>query len=342
MRIWVDLTNSPHALLFAPIVRALQSRGDDVLVTVRRFAHTPELARGRFDEPRVVGTGAASSIPGKVAALQSRVRALAAIAKHFRPDVAASHGSYDQVLAARALKVPSLVSVDYEYQPANHLSFRLANRLLLPAAFDEADIARHGGHGKVWRYYGLKEEAYLADFVPRPELRGQLPVSPNATTIVLLRPPPRGALYHRGGNPVYDQLLESLRRRDDVATLVLPRHPADVAALVATVEGGGVKVVREAVEGPDVIWLADVVVSGGGTMNREAVVLGTPALTTFAGRLGAVDQDLIAQGRLGTLRRPEEVAAFIPQPRPARERPQARHDVLRQFLDAIDRTSGGR
>ena len=338
MRVWVDLTNSPHALLFGPIVRRLQERGDEVLVTVRRFAHTPELARRRFDDPQVVGAGEASSVPGKVAALQSRSRALVGMAKRFRPDVAVSHGSQDQVIAARVLRIPSLVSVDYEYQPANHLSFRLANRLLLPAAFDETDIARRGGRTKTWRYHGLKEEVYLSDFTPSPKFPDSLDLSRDGGPVVLLRPPPRGALYHRGGNPLWDQLVDSLRQSKEVCTLVLPRHPGDVASLASTVEGGGIRVLREPVEGPDLIWWSDAVVSGGGTMNREAVVLGTPVWTLFGGRLGGVDRQLIADGRLSSLRNPEELAAFRPQRRVRPERTREGHDVLGRFIDAIDRT----
>jgi len=341
LRVWIDLTNSPHAMLFAPIARRLQQRGDDVLVTARRFAHTVELAEQRFDDVRVVGRGAAKSLPDKVISLQGRIRALRRTARAFRPDVAVSHGSYDQVVAAKTLRVPSLVSVDYEYQPANHLSFRLASRLLLPAAFDQADIDRRGGKGKTWRYEGLKEEAYLADFTPSPQARERLGIAEHAGPVVTLRPPPEGALYHRGENPLYDKLVDSLRARTDVATLVLPRHPAQVEALSRSIGGGGIRVLREVVDGPNLIWWSDAMVSGGGTMNREAVALGTPVWTLFGGTMGGVDRQLIAQGQLHRLATETDLAGFEPVTRERGGRPDLRHDVIGQFVDAIDRTASG-
>ncbi|MDQ6875983.1 MAG: DUF354 domain-containing protein [Actinomycetota bacterium] len=341
MRVWVDLTNSPHAMLFAPIVRRLQERGDDVLVTARRFAHTVELAEHRFDHFEVVGRGAAKSLPDKVVSLQDRVRAMRTVGRRFRPDVAVSHGSIDQVVAARTMRVRSLVSVDYEYQPANHLSFRLASRLLLPAAFEQADIDRRGGADKAWRYNGLKEEVYLRDFAPSPAARAQLGVADHTGPVVTLRPPPEGALYHRGENPLYDKLIDALRARDDVVTLVLPRHPAQVEPLTAAIAGRGIRVLDEVVDGPNLIWWSDAMVSGGGTMNREAVALGTPVWTLFGGTMGGVDRNLIAAGRLHRLAGEGDLAGFDPVVRQRGERPDLPHDVLGQFVTAIDRTAAG-
>ncbi|MEP6697420.1 MAG: DUF354 domain-containing protein [Pseudonocardiales bacterium] len=339
MRVWVDLTNSPHAMLFAPIVRELSKRGDEVLVTARRFAHTVELAEQRFDEVAVVGRGAASSLPDKVRSLQDRARALRRVAKSFRPDVAVSHGSIDQVVAAKTLRVPSLVSVDYEYQPANHLSFRLASRLLLPAAFEAADIDRRGGKGKTWRYDGLKEEVYLRGFVPSSAARDTLGIAGHTGPVVTLRPPPEGALYHRGENPLYDKLVDALRAREDVATLVLPRHPSQVEPLTKAIGGEGIRVLAEVVDGPDLIWWSDAMVSGGGTMNREAVALGTPVWTLFGGTLGGVDRALIAEGRLHRLASEDDLMGFDPVVRERGDRPELKHDVLGQFVTAIDRTA---
>ncbi len=329
-------------MLFAPIVARMQQRGDDVLVTARRFAHTVELAQQRFDNVEVVGRGAAKSLPDKLVSLQDRIRALRRCARAFQPDVAVSHGSYDQVVTAKSLRVPSLVSVDYEYQPANHLSFRLATKLLLPAAFEAADIDKRGGKGKTWRYNGLKEEAYLSDFTPSPQAREQLGIAEHPGPVVTLRPPPEGALYHRGENPLYDKLVDSLRAREDVATLVLPRHPSQVEALSQAIGGGGIRVLREVVDGPNLIWWSDAMVSGGGTMNREAVALGTPVWTLFGGTMGGVDRALIAAGRLHQLATDADLAGFDPVTRERGERPDLPHDVVGQFVDAIDRTAAER
>ena len=173
MRVWVDLTNSPHALFFAPVARRLIARGDEVLVTARRFAQTVELAEELFDDPVPVGAGSRSSLSQKVYSLGDRVRALAPVVRAFAPDVAVAHGSYDQPILARMLGIPALAMVDYEYHPGTHLLFRLATRLLLPEAFSTDLVLAHGGRGKTWRYHGLKEEVYLTDFVPDPAAAGR-------------------------------------------------------------------------------------------------------------------------------------------------------------------------
>jgi hypothetical protein len=61
---------------------------------------------------------------------------------------------------------------------------------------------------------------------------------------------------------------------------------------------------ERAIDAQSLIAFADLVVSAGGTMNREAVALGTPVFTTFAGRMGGVDEALIADGRLRVLADP--------------------------------------
>jgi uncharacterized protein len=83
---------------------------------------------------------------------------------------------------------------------------------------------------------------------------------------------------------------------------VLARTPEQGARLRA-LGLPGVEVPADALDGPSLVAGADLVVSAGGTMNREAAVLGTPVYTTFAGELGGVDEWLIATGRLRLLRR---------------------------------------
>lgn len=339
LRVWVDLTNSPHVLFFAPIVRALQERGDEVLVTARRFAHTIELAAEQFDDVTEVGSGSAKSLVGKVSSLGSRARALLPVAREFQPDVAVSHGSCDQAIAARLLRIPSMVMVDYEYQPANHLSFRSASRLLLPTAMETADIEARGGRGKTARYVGLKEEVYLSNFRPEPSQRLALGIAEHTGPVVTLRPPPEGALYHRGENPLWDTLTDHLRSCEDTLTLVLPRHPSQAEDLRRTIGAPNVRVLTETIDGPALVWWSDVVVSGGGTMNREAVALGTPVWSLFSGRLGAVDRQLVSEGRMHRLLSPEDVLGLRPTVRSRGEAPDLVNHVLRQVIDGIDATA---
>lgn len=339
MRVWVDLTNSPHALFFAPLVRRLRERGDDVLVTVRRFAHTVELAERLFDDPHIVGRGQRSALVGKVGALGSRVQQLLPIVRAWGPDVAIGHGSYDQPVTARLLRVPSLTMVDYEYHPATHLLFRLARRLLLPAAFPAALVNSHGGRGKTWRYHGLKEEVYLADFRPDESILTTVGLGGFTGRIVTLRPPAVGALYHRNQNPLWSAMVDHLQRLPDVHTLVLPRHPAQVEALREHCAAETMTVLDRPIDGPQLIWASDAVISAGGTMNREAVVLGVPVWTMFAGRMGSVDRSLIGDGRMKRIVDTRDVDGLV-VPRRHRGAVGPRdHRMSDQVIRALDRTA---
>lgn len=339
MRIWVDLTNSPHALFFAPIARELTERGDSVLVTARRFAHTVPLAQKLFDEVTVVGSGERTQISGKVRALGSRIRELMPVVRAFRPDVAVAHGSYDQPLAARALGVPQLTMVDYEHHPGTHLLFRSARRLLLPLAFSRELVNAHGGRGKTWRYRGLKEEVYLGDLDARAGLPPELGLADFTGRIVTLRPPAVGALYHRDENPLWTAVVDHLADLPETRTMILPRHPSQVARLTQHFASPTVSVLDHPIDGPVLIWNSDAVISAGGTMNREAVALGVPVWTMFSGTMGSVDQALISSGRMRRIATPQDVAHIAIERRDRTALPHFDHDVRGQVIAAIERTA---
>lgn len=339
MRVWVDLTNSPHALFFAPIVRALEARGDEVLVTARHFAQTVELAGRHFRRVVPVGSGSRASLPKKVYSLGDRVRDLTPIIRSFAPDVAVAHGSYDEPIVSRLLGIPALAMVDYEYHPATHLLFRLATRLLLPQAFSADLVNSHGGRGKTWRYHGLKEEVYLADMVPAEDVRVDLGIAEHGGPVITLRPPAVGAMYHRHDNPLWTTLIDRLRAERDTLTLVLPRHPSQVDALRSMVRAPNIHVLDQPVDGPSLIWWSDAVISAGGTMNREAVALGTPVWSVFSGRLGSVDSELISTGRMGRIARPSDIDGLVIQRKTPQAQPTFTNDVLGQVVSAIDRTA---
>jgi predicted glycosyltransferase len=310
VRVWVDLTNTPHVPFFTPIVRELRAAGHDVLVTARRFGYTVEMAKERIPDVVEVGRGSKVKLVGKGVSLVNRVADLSALMRRFRPDVAVSHGSYDQAITSKLRGCPQLIMVDYEFQPANHLSFRLATRLLLPAAFDQAVIDARGGKGKTSRYEGLKEEVYLVDWQPSDADRDALGIADHQGPVVTLRPAPTGALYHRGENPFFDALVAKLGAMPDVRTLVVPRHPSDVPDLRAGYASDRIRILEQTVDGAALVYHSDVVVSGGGTMNREAVALGVPVHTLFAGTLGSVDAALIADGRMRRLTTQADVDAL--------------------------------
>jgi predicted glycosyltransferase len=303
MRIWVDLTNSPHVVVLRPVIRVLEQRGHRVDVTARDFAQTLGLAERLGIAHQAIGRHRGGRLAAKGAGLASRSLALANWAKGRRFDVALGHGSNDVTVAAKLLGIPSATTFDYEWATAQHtVNCRLARRVVVPDAIPPERLARYGaGPAKLRRYAGLKEEYYLADFAADPAVLDELGVDP-AQPLAVVRTPPAVSLYHRFEHPLFTRLLERLRER--AQTVVLPRTPEQREELVAA---GGYVIPERAIDAQSLLAYADVVVSAGGTMNREAVALGTPVWTTFEGRLGAVDEQLIASGRLKRLARPEDV-----------------------------------
>jgi uncharacterized protein len=303
MRVWIDLTNSPHVLVLRPVIRVLEERGADVRVTARDFAQTLGLCE-RFGIPcEPIGRHRGGRLASKGAGLVSRSSALARWARGRRFDVAMGHGSNDVTVAARLLRIPVSTAFDYEWARVQHeINCRLAQAVVVPDAIPPERLAPYGATpAKLRRYPGLKEEYYLADFEPDPAVLGELGLDA-ARPLAVVRTPPSVSLYHRFENPLFGQVLERLR--GDAQVVVLPRTAEQRAELAAA---GGFVVPERAVDAQSLVAYADVVISAGGTMNREAVALGTPVWTTFEGRIGAVDERLIAEGRLRHLHSPSDL-----------------------------------
>ncbi|HEX4362969.1 MAG TPA: DUF354 domain-containing protein [Solirubrobacteraceae bacterium] len=318
MRVWVDLTNSPHVLVLRPIVAALRAQGHDVQLTARDFAQTLGLLERFGIEHTVVGHHRGGKLAAKGLGLVSRSSALARWARGRRFDLAFGHGSNDVTVAARLLRIPCSTMFDYEWATVQHnVNCRLAQTVVVPDAIPPGRLDRYGAHGKVVGYAGLKEEYYLADFEPEPAVLGELGLDP-AAPIAVIRTPPAVSLYHRFENDVLGAVLDRLR---GTQTVVLPRTPQQRAELA----GGDFIVPEQAIDAQSLIAYADLVVSAGGTMNREAVALGTPVWTTFQGRLGAVDEALIADGRLRLLERAADVV-LAKRPPAARDHDRVRRD----------------
>ena len=331
MRVWIDVTNSPHVVFFRPLVALLEQRGHEVTISARRFAQTLELLEDAGLEHAVVGPphGGASAA-GKTRAMAARLRALRAFARDRRFDVALSHASHELPLVARSLGVPSSYAFDYEFARVQHtLGSRSATRVVVPDVIPQERLDALGAHAaKVRRFAGLKEEYALAGLAVDPAVHGALGLDPERVQVVV-RTPPEVSLYHRHGNPLFADLLRQLGGDPAVQAVVLPRTPEQRAA-IAGLGLPSLVVPARAVDARSLVALADAVVSAGGTMNREAVALGTPVWTTFAGRMGAVDEALVAQGRLRIL---EDAASFVPVRRQVVERPPLREPAL--MLDLL-------
>jgi predicted glycosyltransferase len=307
VRVWIDITNSPHVPFFRPLVRLLEQDGHEVEVTARAFAQTEQLLELHGIDATIVGSHGGRSRFGKSRAMASRLRQLRHWARPRHFDAALSHGSYDLTLTARRLGIPSTTTFDYEFALAQHqLGARAANRVVVPEAIPGERLRRYGLRPpKLVRYPGLKEEYYLADFERDAAVPAALGVD-HERILVVLRPPPDVALYHRTGNPLFPRTLELLGRRDDVHAVVLPRTD-EQRAYIRSLELPSAIVPERAVDAQSLIAASDLVISAGGTMNREAVALGVPVYTEFAGRLGGVDEQLIRDGRLRVLTDPDAI-----------------------------------
>jgi len=301
MRVWVDLTNSPHVLVFRPLIRLLRERGHEVEVTAREYAQTLELLELHGIEATPIGRHGGRSALGKAVGELGRLPALRRWAKPRRFDLALAHGSHDLTLTARSLGISSATTFDYEFAWLQHqLGVRAATRVVVPEAIPPERLAPYGARKKLHRYPGLKEEYYLADFEPSPV------EVPAGRRLVVARTPPEVSLYHRHGNPLFLSVLQRLGKDERAQVVVLPRTD-EQRAQVRGLRLPSITVPDRAVEAQSLIAAAAAVVSAGGTMNREAVALGTPVYTTFSGRLGAVDEQLIREGRLVQLRDPSQL-----------------------------------
>lgn len=335
MRIWIDLANSPHVPFFRALIPEFVARGHQVEITARDFAQTVELAMKAGMTPHVIGGHGGGSITGKAGNLIGRAGTLRKWARYRGFDLALSHNSYAQIAAAAALGIRSVTLMDYEHQPANHLAFRLASRVIVPRAFPAAELRRFGASlRKVKRYDGTKEDVYLADFAPDAAfavtLRGLGIASEDV--LVVARPPAREALYHRFENELFDELLTRLSSRKDVKIILLPRSDAQRAEYET--RKLDVIVPGDALDGANLIAAADLVISAGGTMNREAAALGVPAVSVYAGKWAAIDEELVREGRLLRLASREEIESLTIAKKPGLNPRNASH-VRKEIADLI-------
>jgi uncharacterized protein len=336
MRIWIDLANSPHVPFFRALVKEFKQRGHETEVTARDFAETVELAQAAGFMPEVISGHGGGELVGKVGNLVRRAWALRGWAHSRAFDLAVSHNSYSQILAARSISLRSVTLMDYEYQPANHLAFRFAARIIVPRAFPETALARYGAHdAKVKRYNGTKEDVYLADFKPDPGFEGKLHELGirRESVLVVVRPPAREALYHRFDNELFDALLERLSAHPLTKVILLPRNELQRATYG---ERASAKLIlpEHPLDGPNLIASSDLVISAGGTMNREAAALGVPAATIYAGEWAAVDEELVREGRLRRISTKEDLQR-LPIEKKAQTQPRRALHVRGEVADLI-------
>jgi uncharacterized protein len=336
MRLWIDLANSPHVPFFKALAPRFAAAGHEIEVTAREFAETVPLAKAAGFDAHVVGSHGGRDVSAKAGNLVGRAWALASWARGRSFDLALSHNSYSQILAARALRIRCVTLMDYEHQPANHLAFRFASRIIVAVSFPAERLRHYGASGaKVRRYHGTKEDVYLADFEPDPRFAKelcQLGISPD-NVLVLMRPPAHDALYHRFQNELFDEALALLLKKKDVQVVLLPRNEAQ-RAMYSAKANEQLIVPAQPLDGANLIAASDLVISAGGTINREAAALGIPVASIYAGRWAAVDEELVREGRLRRISSAADLGA-LPVAKKSSFKPRRASDVIDEVVQLI-------
>jgi predicted glycosyltransferase len=319
-RLWIDLDNSPHVPLFAPLIRLLRQQGAQVMITARRFAQTVDLVEQLGVDATIIGQHAGRSKVKKVLNLPVRTLQLRNAVRQFAPHLALSHGSRTQVLAARLMRVPSVVMFDYEWTEMQIFS-RLATHLLCPSIIDDQRLQAAGVPlGNVSRYHGLKEHLYLPQFSPDPAFRHSLDVAPDQL-LVTIRPPGLIGNYHDPrSEAICREVIRTAAANRNAVVVVLPKtrlEAALVRAALPSQAAARVVIPERALPGLQLLYHSDLAISGGGTMNRESALLGTPTWSMFTGKRGAVDEYLSAHGTLRFLESEADVGQIQWTQRPA-------------------------
>ncbi len=301
------MTNAPHVLFFSPIIKVFKQRSHKVVVTARDFSQTIDLLQQYEIQHTVVGAHPGKGLLSKVYDIPYRSWKLLKYAKKKKIDLCLAHNSHFIIIAAKILGIPCINMFDYEHAMCHHLNLRLASAILIPSAIPFAKIKKYGiKRNRVFGYEGLKEQMYLNDPIHREKIHEFLNINMEKV-IVTIRPPADMAHYHYAKeNEIYDQLLRFLKDRDNVQCVILPRS-GEQRKDIQKMQAANFIIPEAAVDGPSLLKISDIVVSAGGTMNRESIVIGTPTYTIFALKMGSIDEQLIRYGLLKQLTSPSDI-----------------------------------
>ena len=335
-KIWIDLDNSPHVPFFLPIIKELRQRGHEVFLTARDSYQVCQLLEFHHLSCTVLGGHWGKSRSMKVLGTCLRAVQLMPLVMAEKPDLAVSHGSRAQSLSAILAGIPNIVISDYEHvsKLPIHPDWAFVPHMIPETVVIKAKKA-------AVRYPGLKEEVYIQELRPDPSVSGQLGLD-GAGLVVTVRPPATEAHYHNvQAELLLEAALDLLIHRQDAKVILLPRNERQGAALrkqwADCIATGKIIIPSRVVDGLNLIWLSDLVISGGGTMNREAAALGVPVYSIFRGKIGAVDQYLSDTGRLTLLESVEDVRTKVILQRKPRVQPNPnrRSNVLNYIVERI-------
>jgi hypothetical protein len=310
-RIWIDLENSPHAPFFRPIIDELNKNGHRVFITARDCFQVCGLADLMNFKYKKIGRHYGKNKVLKVAGLLIRSLQLMSFALSVKPDIALSHGSRSQIMVSSLLKIPSVQITDYEHaktvvKPDYVIVAEMISETAMKGCFQKT----------LFKYPGIKEDVYVPSFKPDPSIRKELGIR-EEELLVTIRPPATEAHYH---NPESELLfrtaIDFIGAHENTRMVILPRNEKKQTAWIksnwpAWCNSSKIIIPEHVMDGLNLIWFSDLVISGGGTMNRESAALGVPVYSIFRGKIGAVDQYLSENGRLILLTSVEDVRTKI-------------------------------
>lgn len=336
--IWIDMDNSPHVPFFRPIIRELQANGHEVMLTARDCFQVCKLADLYGMEYRRVGVHHGKNKVVKGIGLLLRSAQLAPYVLGRKPDLALSHGSRSQMILSALLRIPTVVMTDYEY--AKGIPLFRPDWLIIPEIIPEGSVSEHSAN--IHRYSGLKEDVYVPGFQPEQGVLDELGIDPQKV-VVVVRPPATEAHYFKPESlHLFEEAMVWLGSKEQVSVVLLPRNEGQ-AVLVRSrwpelLDSGKVVIPDQVVPGLNLIWYSDLVISGGGTMNREAAALGVPVYSIFRGDIGSIDKNLSDTGRLTMIRSVEEMRAKVELKKRNRsqELQKATRPALQQIVDILN------
>jgi predicted glycosyltransferase len=296
---WFDLDNSPHVPLFRPIFYELEKRNKNYFITARDYAQTKDLLTLWNVPHTLIGKHGGKNKIKKIINLFSRSNELIKNVKDRQINLAISHGSRTQVVTAKWLNIPSVLMLDYEYTEARIFNM-LATYLLIPSLITDKRLYDAGFNlRKVVRYDGFKEEIYLGNFFPEKNFRKSIGID-EQTILVTMRPPAMSANYHnKKSEELFQKCLEYFSENTNSQCLIVARDTKKVNIIPNFLKKReNISFLKQAVDGLQLIWNSDIVVSGGGTMSRESALLGVPTFSIFAGQKPYLDEYLQEKGKL--------------------------------------------
>ncbi|MDD1778952.1 MAG: DUF354 domain-containing protein [Candidatus Helarchaeota archaeon] len=311
-KIWIDLDNSPHVPFFKPIIDELEKHGFSLLVTARNRFQVCELAERLNINYKSIGSHYGKNKFIKMFWLSSRAIQLAPTVIKEHPGLAVSHGSRSQLMLAKILRIPSVLIFDYEYTKA--IPFAYPTWLIAPETVDKS-VAIRNKKIPLFAYPGIKEDVYVPYFKADSNIINEIGLNAG-NIIVTVRPPAIEAHYYKPeSEKLFELAMDFLLEIANTQLVLLPRNDKQKAFIQKRwgkfTRNGKIIIPKHAVDGLNLIWHSHLVISGGGTMNREAAALGVPVYSIFRGKIGAVDHYLSKRNRLSLIENEDDLHTKI-------------------------------